>query len=51
MNTWAQRHKLCNWIASAALLFAASAPALSQAVASPNLSMGDMAMVCTSTGM
>ena len=51
MNTWAKRHKLWNWIASAALLFAAIAPALSQAVVSPNPSMGDMAMVCTSTGM
>jgi hypothetical protein len=51
MNTWAQRLKLWNWIASAALLFAAIAPALSQAVVSPNLSLGDMAMVCTSTGM
>ena len=51
MNTWAQRLKLWNWIASAALLFAAIAPALSQAVVSPNLSMGDIAMVCTSTGM
>jgi hypothetical protein len=29
MNTWAQRLKLWNWIASAALLFAAIAPALS----------------------
>ena len=51
MNTWAKRLKLWNWIASAALLFAAIAPALSQAVVSPNPSMGDMAMVCTSTGM
>jgi hypothetical protein len=51
MNTWAQRLKLWNWIASAALLFAAIAPALSQAVVSPNPSLGDMAMVCTSTGM
>jgi hypothetical protein len=51
MNTWAQRLKLWNWIASAALLFAAIAPALSQAVVSPNPSLVDMAMVCTSTGM
>ena len=51
MNTWAKRLKLWNWIASAALLFAAIAPALSQAVVPPNPSMGDMAMVCTSTGM
>ena len=51
MNTWAQRLKLWNWIASAAMLFAAIAPALSQAVVSPNPSLGDMAMVCTSTGM
>ena len=51
MNTWAQRHKLWNWIASAVLLFAAIAPALSQAVASPNPSLGDMAMVCTSTNL
>ncbi len=51
MNKWAQRLKPWNWIASAALLFAALAPALSQAWVSPNPSLGDMVMVCTSTGM
>lgn len=51
MNTWAQRLKLWNWIASAALVFATIAPALSQAVVSPKPLLGDMAMVCTSTGM
>ena len=51
MNKWAQRNKLWNWIASAALLFAALAPALSQAWVSPNPALGDMLMVCTSTGM
>ena len=45
MNTWAKRLKLWNWIASAVLLFAAIAPALSKAVVSPNPSMGDMDMV------
>lgn len=50
MNTWAKRHKLWNWIASAALLFASIAPALSQVVVHDAAS-GESVMVCTSTGM
>ena len=51
MNTWAKRFQLWNWIASAALLFASIAPALSQVVVVPNTALGDSVMVCTSTGM
>ncbi len=51
MNTWAKRLQLWNWIASAALLFASIAPALSQVVVVPNTALGDSVMVCTSTGM
>ena len=50
MNTWAKRLQLWNWVASAALLFASIAPALSQVVV-PDAASGDRAMVCTSTGM
>lgn len=51
MNTWAKRLKLWNWVASAALLFASIAPALSQVVVVPNTALGESVMVCTSTGM
>ena len=50
MNTWAKRLQLWNWMASAALLFASVAPALSQVVV-PHTALGDSVMVCTSTGM
>ena len=50
MNTWAKRLQLWNWMASAALLFASVAPALSQVVV-PYTALGDSVMVCTSTGM
>ena len=50
MNTWAKRFQLWNWIASAALLFASIAPALSQVVV-PDAASGESVMVCTSTGM
>ena len=50
MNTWAKRLQLWNWIASAALLFASIAPALSQVVV-PDAASGESVMVCTSTGM
>ncbi len=50
MNTWAKRLHLWNWVASAALLFASIAPALSQVVV-PDAASGESVMVCTSTGM
>ena len=50
MNTWAKRLQLWNWMASAALLFASIAPALSQVVV-PDAASGESVMVCTSTGM
>jgi hypothetical protein len=50
MNTWAKRLHLWNWVASAALLFASIAPALSQVVV-PDVASGESVMVCTSTGM
>ena len=50
MNTWAKRLQLWNWVASAALLFASIAPALSQVVV-PAAASDDSVMVCTSTGM